>query len=207
MKRLILILALTATLAWGIEVGGVAGFNYQSWNDGEDNIGAGFGLHAGILGGIGITPSCLPVYIGLESGFFIQGANYTWQKGGYGNPYLSVHLNNLVIPILLKTNFEPNKNLHLGAGLGPSFIIHTSGSFKLGSDIGAIEFPFNKDNLAADLGFQVRGELGIKLIPLLWFKPSVTLQPNGNPDNPFNQDSRVGSETTLFFTLGLALRI
>lgn len=207
MKKFVLILALAASVAWGIEVEGLVGVNYQSWDDGNGNVGSGAGLHAGLLGSIGITPSCLPVYIGLESGVLYQNANYTWEDAGFNNTNLSISFHNVVVPILIKGNFKPTKKLSLGAGLGPSFIIHGSGSWEY--DIGNVQFEdeFNPDNLAADVGFQIKGDVGIKLAPMLWLKPSVTLQLNGNPDNPFNQDERVGAETALFFSLGLALKI
>ncbi|TET22427.1 MAG: hypothetical protein E3J71_06305 [Candidatus Stahlbacteria bacterium] len=207
MKKFVLLFALVVSVAMGIEVTGVVGLNTQSWNDGNDNIGSGVGLHAGLLGSIGITPSCLPVYVGLESGFLYQNANYTWEDAGFDNVNLSISLHNVVIPILLKGNFKPTKKLSLGAALGPSIIIHSSGSWEY--DVAVIQFEdeFNKDNLAADLGFQIKGDVGIKLAPMLWLKPSVTLQLNGNPDNPFNTDERVGAETALFFSLELALKI
>lgn len=207
MKKLVLIIVLLASVAWGIEVAGVGGLNYQSWDDGNGNVGSGVGLHAGLLGSIGITPSCLPVYVGLETGFLYQNANYTWEDAGFNNTNLSISLHNVVIPILLKGNFKPTKKLSIGAALGPSIIIHSSGSWEY--DIGNVQFEdeFNKDNLATDVGFQVKGDLGIKIVPMLWLKPSITLQLNGNPDNPFNQDERVGAETAFLFSLGLALKI
>ena len=207
MKKYVLLFVLLASVAWGIEVTGVGGGNYQSWDDGNGNVGSGVGLHAGLLGGIGITPSCLPVYIGAETGFLVQSAKYTWDDAGFDNVNLSINLSNVVIPILLKGNFEPTKKLSLGAALGPSIIIHSSGSWEY--DVAVIQFEdeFNQDNLAADLGFQLKADVGIKLAPLLWLKPSLTVQLNGNPDNPFNQDEREGSETTVFISVGLAFKI
>jgi len=206
MKKYVLLFVLLASVAWGIEVGGLVGVNYQSWDDGNGNVGSGVGLHAGILGGIGITPSCLPVYIGAETGFLIQSAKYTWETG-FGGVDLILKYNNVVIPVLLKATLKPSGGFHIGAGLGPSFSIHTSGATGIGNDNWNSMVDIPEDDLKTDVGFQIKGDVGIKLIPILWLKPSVTLQLNGNPDNPFNQDERVGAETALFFALGLALKI
>jgi hypothetical protein len=172
MKKIVILFVLVASVAWGIEVTGVGGGNYQSWDDGNGNIGSGVGLHAGLLGGIGITPSCLPVYIGAE---------------------------------LLKATLKPSGGFHIGAGLGPSFSIHTSGATGIGNDNWNSMVDIPEDDLRTDVGFQVKGDLGIKLIPTLWLKPSVTVQLTGNPYSPITQE-RQGSETTLYFSVGLAIK-
>lgn len=205
MKKFVLILALTASVTWGIEVTGVVGLNTQSWNDGNDNVGSGLGVHAGILGSIGITPSCLPAYIGAETGFLIQSAKYSWETG-FGSTDLVIEYNNVVIPILLKVTFKPTGGFHIGAGLGPSFIVHTSGASGIESEGVAIMVDLNKDNLATDLGFQLKADVGIKLVPMLWLKPAIVYQLNANPDDPFTEDDDNGSESTLFISIGLAIK-
>ncbi|MCK4334661.1 hypothetical protein KAX06_07785 [candidate division WOR-3 bacterium] len=204
MKKYVLLFVLLASVAWGVEVTGIGGGNYQSWDDGNGNIGSGVGLHAGLLGGIGITPSCLPVYIGAETGFLIQSAKYTWETG-FGGVDLILKYNNVVIPVLLKATLKPSGGFHIGAGLGPSFSIHTSGATGIGNDNWNSMVDIPEDDLRTDVGFQVKGDLGIKLIPTLWLKPSVTVQLTGNPYSPITQE-RQGSETTLYFSVGLAIK-
>jgi len=204
MKKYVLILALLASVALGIEVTGVVGLNTQTWDDGNDNVGTGTGAHGGILGSIGITPSCLPAYIGLETGFLIQNAKYSWETG-FGDLNLILKYNNVVIPVLLKGTLKPTGGFHIGAGLGPSFSIHTSGATGIGADNWSSMLDIPDDDLKTDVGFQVKGDLGIKLIPMLWLKPSVTVQLTGNPYSPITQE-RQGSETTLYFSVGLAIK-
>lgn len=206
MKKAVLVLVILASLGWGLEGAGFLGLNSHSWDDGNDNVGTGIGTHIGLMGNFGFTPSCLPVYVGLESGFLVQSANYKWQDGGFGNAYLSVHYSNLVIPLLLRGTLKPSKGLHLGVSMGPAFVVHGSGDWKIGIDDAALEFQFNTDNLATDVALQIKGDVGIKLIPLLWLKPAVTVQLTGNPDDPFTAEGREGSETTINFSIGLAIK-
>lgn len=204
MKKFVLLFALLASVALGIEVTGVVGLNTQTWDDGNDNVGTGTGVHGGILGSIGITPSCLPAYIGLETGFLIQNAKYSWETG-FGDLNLILKYNNVVIPVLLKATLKPTGGFHIGAGLGPSFSIHTSGATGIGDDNWNSMVDIPDDDLKTDVGFQVKGDVGIKLIPMLWLKPSVTVQLTGNPYSPITQE-RQGSETTLYFSVGLAIK-
>lgn len=203
MKKFALVLILLAGVAWGIEVGAYVGLNTQSWQDDENHKISGTGFHGGILGGIGITPSCLPAYVGVETGFLIQQANYKGADFLIEGDDMEVHLNNVVIPLLLKAHLKPSGKLHVGAGLGPTFIFHNSGSYEY--DL-ILHFAgdFDKDNLTTDVGFQLKGDVGIKLAPMLWLKPALTVQLNGNPDNPFNTDEREGDELSLFISVGLA---
>lgn len=203
----VLMLVLAVSTAWAIEGTVTLGLNSQSWDDGSGNPGSGIGTHIGLLGSIGITPSCLPVYIGAETGFLIQSAKYSWETG-FGSTDLVIKYNNVVIPILLKGTFKPTGSLHLGAGLGPSIIVHNSGSWGAESDDGAIMLDFLEDNLRTDFGFQVKGDIGIKLIPFLWLKPAFTLQINPNADDPFfaDKEHKAGTETTMFFSIGLAVK-
>jgi len=203
MKKLVLIIVLLASVAWGVEVTGVGGLNYQSWDDGNGNIGSGVGLHAGLLGSIGITPSCLPVYIGAETGFLVQSAKYSWETG-FGDTDLILKYNNVVIPVLLKGTLKPTGKFHIGAGLGPAFIVHTSGATGIGAGNWDLMVDIPDDDLKTDVGFQIKGDVGIKLIPMLWLKPSLTVQLNGNPYSPVTHE-RQGSETTILFSVGLAV--
>jgi len=205
MKKFALFFILAATVVWGIEVGGYVGFNSQTWQDDDGHTVSGTGGHAGILGGFGITPSCLPAYIGLESGVLFQNAAYKGEDFLIEGDDMEIHLNNLVIPILLKVNLKPSRGFHVGAGLGPSFIIHSSGNYEYNILIHFAD-DFQEENLATDLGFQLKGDVGIKLAPLLWLKPALTFQFNNKPDNPFDQDNREGDEFTLFLSLGLVLK-
>jgi hypothetical protein len=203
MKRLVLIVALAACIAWGFEVGAHVGLNMQSWQDDDNHKISGSGLHGGVLGSIGVTPSCLPAYVGVETGFLIQNANYKGADFLIQGDDMEIHLNNVVIPLLLKAHLKPSDKIHIGAGLGPSFIIHSSGSYEYNI---LIHFAgdFEKEDLATDVGFQLKGDVGVKLAPMLWLKPSLTVQLNPNPDNPFDQDNREGEELTLFLSVGLA---
>lgn len=204
MKKLVIVLVVMISMGWGIEATGLVGFNTQSWDDGNGNVGSGAGFHAGFLGGIGITPSCLPAYVGVESGFLLQNARYSWETG-FGGIDLLLKYNNLVIPVLLKANLDVAKKFHLGAGVGPSFIIHTGGETAVGTEDWALTTEISDEDLKTDLGFQVKGEVGIKLIPLLWLKPSVTLQLNPTPYSPVSHENQ-GSETALLFSVGLAVK-
>jgi len=205
MKKFVLLFALLASVALGIEVTGVVGLNSQSWDDGNDNIGTGTGVHGGILGSIGVTPSCLPAYVGVETGFLIQRANYTWENFLFEDTDLNWHYNNLVIPILLKGTLKPTGGFHVGAGLGFSIISNLSGSWDY--DLGAVRFEddFDDDDMETDLGLQIKGDVGIKLIPMLWLKPSVTVQLNLTADDA-DTENQEESENAIFFSIGLAIK-
>ncbi|MBN2379122.1 outer membrane beta-barrel protein [candidate division WOR-3 bacterium] len=199
----LLMLVLAAGVAWGIEIGGHVGLNTQSWQDDDGHKISGLGAHLGVLGSIGITPSCLPAYIGVETGFLLQSAGYKGEDFLIEGDDMEIHMSNLVIPLLLKAQLKPSKGFHIGAGLGPSFIVHNSGNYQYDLVIHFDEEDFEKEDLATDVGFQLKGDVGIKLIPTLWLKPAITVQLNGNPDNPFNQESREGEEFTIFISVGL----
>lgn len=206
MKKILLVFALAASVAWGIEVGALVGFNPQTWQDDNGNSISGVGAHMGVLGGIGITPSCLPAYIGLETGFLVQGASYSGQDFIIQGDDMKIHLNNVVIPILLKAHLQPSKKIEIGVGLGPAFIIHASGDYEYNLLFHFAD-DFAKDNLATDVGFQLKGDVGIKLIPTLWLRPALTVQLNPNPDNPFNTDERTGDEVAAFISVGLVFKL
>ncbi|MBD3284885.1 hypothetical protein GF359_00815 [candidate division WOR-3 bacterium] len=197
-----LVLALSA--AWAIEGTALIGANSQTWDDGSGNSGTGGGAHFGILGSIGMTPSCLPVYLGVETGFLTQSAKYNWETG-FGELDVNLKYNNLVIPILLKGTFKPTGKIHIGAGLGPSLIIHSSGVMGIGIDDWSLMGDIDDDDLKTEIGFQIKGDVGIKLIPLLWLKPGITLQINSNPYSPVT-GQKEGSETTWFIHIGLAIK-
>ena len=205
MKKFVLILALATSVAWGFEVAGIVGLNMQQWEDDNEHTASGTGVHGGILAGIGITPSCLPAYVGVESGFLLQTANYEGEDLLLPGDNMEIRLNNLIIPILLKGSLNPTSGLHIGAGLGPSIIVHNSGHYAY-DWILHVEDDFNKDNLATDLGFQLKADVGIKLVPMLWLKPAIVYQLNANPDDPFTEDDDNGSESTLFISIGLAIK-
>jgi|GEM_PF-2445649 len=206
MKKIILTLILTIGLAFGFEVGAYVGLNNQSWKDNasEPNKASGISAHGGILGSIGITPSCLPVYVGLESGFILQKADYKGKDLLFKGNDLEIHMNNLIIPVLLKANLKPSPKIRIGAGLGPSFIIHNSGSYEYDIII-HLEGDFDKDNLEPDVGFMLKGDMGIQLMPLLWLKPTVAIQLNNKPDDPRNKNESFGEEMSVFFSVGLVL--
>lgn len=206
MKKILLVFVLVAGIVWGIEVQGLAGFNTETWQDDNGNSISGAGLHMGVLGGIGLTPSCLPAYIGVEAGLIVQGANYKGQDFIIQGDDMRIHLNNVVIPILLKAHLAPSKKLEIGAGLGPAFIIHASGDYEYNILIHFAD-EFAPDNLATDVGLQLKGDVGIKLMPALWLRPALTVQLNPNPDNPFNTDERSGDEATAFISVGIVFKL
>lgn len=200
MKKFVLLFAFLASVALGIEVTGVVGINSQTWDNGNGYGGSGMGAHGGILGGIGISPSRVPVYLGVETGFLYQKANYTWEDSD-----LNWHYNNLVIPILLKGTFKPTGGFHIGVGIGPSIISNMSGYYDWDIDGVRFEDDFTDDELETDMGLQIKGDVGIKLVPLLWLKPSVTVQLNLTADEKDGRDQEE-SETALFLSLGLAIK-
>jgi hypothetical protein len=207
MKKFVLLFALLASVALGIEATVLGGLNIHSWDDGNGSVGSGSGGHGGILGSIGITPSCLPAYIGVETGFLIQSATYEWATG-FGETNLIVKYNNLVIPILAKATLKPSGKFHVGAGFGPSFVIHNSGQWGLGDSGGSIMFDFGDEYLQNDIGLLIKGDVAFKLMPLIWLKPSVGIQLIGSADDPFftDKDNKAGSETSIFISLGVSIK-
>jgi len=201
---ILLSLVLAVSAAWALEGTALVGANSQSWDDGNGYKGTGSGAHFGILGSIGITPSCLPVYVGVETGFLSQSARYSWDTG-FGGIQFRLKYGNLVIPVLLKGTFKPTGKIHIGAGLGPSFIIHSSGAMGFGGQDWEILPDIPADDLKTDVGFQIKGDIGIKLIPWLWLKPGLTLQINSNPYSPVTHEKQ-GSETAWLFSIGLAIK-
>lgn len=203
MKRCILLIALLGTCVGALEITALGGGNYQKWHF-NGCYGKGVGAHGGILASIEMTPSCLPVYVGVESGVLVQKANYTWpdQLARYPPNDVTDHLNNLLVLILLKGTFKPLSGLRLGAGIGPSIIRNISGTWE---DTYGGEGKIEKERLQTDLGWQIKGDIGIKLLPMLWLKPSVTAQFNLTADDKETDEKE--KETAWFFSLGLALKI
>ena len=220
MKRCILLIALLGTCVGALEIAALGGGNCQIWIDEYGYVGKGVGGHFGLLGSIGMTPSCLPVHLGIESGFILHNVTYYWADFEWrtsdgiivGTGGLGWRYNNLVVPVLLKGTIKLTEKFLLGVGMGPSIIHNLSGS-KIYPDWYAgragisEEEDFESDKLHTCLGWQTKGDLGIELLPKLWLKPSLTLQLNRNPDSPFYEDERMGNQATVFLSLGLVLKV
>jgi len=209
MKRCILLTVLVIASMWAIEITALGGGNHQkrTMEDG-DIMDEGTSGHSGLLVGMEFSPFSFPLTIGGETGILFHRAQYEspiYFQDEWGIVYDTVghfvRFDNLVFPSLLKGTIKPLKNLRFGIGAGLSVSYPLSGRWWV--DYETDEFPtkhtFKKDDLPTYWGWQVKGEVGIRLFSKLWVKPSIT--------SLFESKKDWVNRSALFFSIGLALKI
>jgi hypothetical protein len=203
MRRIILAVAILAAVANAIEITGFGGGNNQKIGSGTgDMTWEGFGWHGGVLLGLGVTPFRLPITIGGESGLVFHQENYE-REPWFGTEY--TEYNNLMASLLLNAKVQPFEILYFGLGLGPSLSYPLSGRYwtDYETDEWPTEIVYERDELNTYINWQVKGELGIKIIPRLWLKPSIT----GSVKIWQARNYLYTDKSATFFSLGLALKL
>lgn len=199
MKKIIALIIITVLSLDAVEITVLGGYNSQTW-DSPEHVVSGSGWHAGLLVEAGITPSFLPLGIGLETGAMLQQANYSWYTIYF--EHWQTRFQNLLIPVLVNGNFDIGQNIHMGIGGGPALIRNLSGYIE--EDLG-VRYDFPADSLHTDVGLLLKGEVGIRLAPAFWLEPAL-----GASFNSFKHDAdpaMVDKYKNWFFSLRLVLRL
>lgn len=189
-----------------LRIGLKGGLNHQTFDSGEWNVkpGSGLGFHGGLSFEVYLTPSILPVQFGIEGELLNQRANYNWETP-FNKTYMGKRLNNLVIPFLMKVRVGIPMLPDLETGLGLSLVRNLSGQWGLKGETGEIWLDMEEKDLQTDLGFQFKGEIGIKVAPLLKVTPGFVYQKNLTQDDP-NTDNKE-KESAGFFCCGIYLSL
>lgn len=204
-KNVVVFFMILSTLTYGFEIKGVVGLNYQTYSKTIENTtissnGSGVGTHIGLGAGIDLTPGCLPAVLMLETGVWIQNANYKWKVGSieYEEHYL-----NFVIPIVPKIVVSPPMTgFSLGFGIGPTILSNLSGTARTRIGEGPwSESKLSKEDLKTFLCFRLQGEMGFRVAPMVWVSPYFIIQPNLTADDPDTDSKESRSYTLLGFSL------
>jgi len=209
MKKTGLLICVLFVLVYAFEIKGVLGLNGQTYAKTIENStvsysGSGWGTHIGAGVGIDITPGCLPVVMGIETGLWVQNTSYTWKILGIEEQH---NYSNIAVPLVPKITLKPpTAGFSLSFGMGPLVFSNTSGRKKVRFNEGSwVEEDIPKEELRTFLCWRFQGELGIKVAPILFLSPYFIFQPNLTADDPDTDVKE--SRNSVLFGLGLVFRI
>jgi hypothetical protein len=192
------------------DVGVHAGGNYQQhvvtclYNEIDD----GFSGHAGAELGLGFRIPSTSLIVGLESDVVYHPALYsiriTFNPPSDSFLIHYILINDLIVPVTLKAEYQPSENFRLGLGAGPC-LLKTLFLYSWWKDIPSSFSKTSADSvLLYNRGIEVKADASFRIAGNLWLRPGLSyLLGKPDPDSIIFKTHR----NVFLFSVGLVLKL